>query len=115
MVTDGAHIRSLGCGHQMATVATFPHDDTGLLKDGLGLHIVQQGTIALLVGLLDDCDATELLCQVVEAFLRTHKEFTREKLALPAPFPENETGMLTLIPGQYDTDGFFICRLRRSL
>ena len=53
--------------------------------------------------------------EVVEAFLRAHKEFTREKLALPAPFPENETGMLTLIPGQYDTDGFFICRLRRSL
>ncbi len=50
---------------------------------------------------------------VVEAFLRENPEFYREKLELPAPFPENTTGMLTLLPGQYDTDGFFFCRLRR--
>lgn len=52
---------------------------------------------------------------VVEAFLKEHPDFAREKLALPEVFPENETGMLTLIPGQYDTDGFFICRMRRNL
>ena len=37
-----------------------------------------------------------------------------EPLDLPAVFPKNESGMLTLIPGEYDTDGFFICRLRRK-
>ena len=52
---------------------------------------------------------------VVEEFLRTHPEFTTEPLPLPAIFPENETGMLALVPGEYDTDGFFICRLRRSV
>lgn len=52
---------------------------------------------------------------VVEDFLNTHDDFSLEKLPLPAPFPENETGMLTLIPGEYDTDGFFICRMRRNV
>ncbi len=52
---------------------------------------------------------------VVEKFLKQNREFYLEKLSLPAAFPDNETGMLTLVPGQYDTDGFFICRLRRSL
>lgn len=49
---------------------------------------------------------------VVSAFLAVHGEFTTEPL--PDVFPKNETGMLTLIPGEYDTDGFFICRLRRK-
>ena len=51
---------------------------------------------------------------VVTAFLAAHKDFYIEPLELPEVFPKNETGMLTLIPGQYDTDGFFICRLRRK-
>ena len=51
---------------------------------------------------------------VVEKFLKANPEFTTEKLTLPPIFPENTTGMLTLIPGEYDTDGFFICRLRRK-
>ena len=53
--------------------------------------------------------------EVVEGFLEAHPEFRAEPLALPDLFPKNETGMLTLIPGQYDTDGFFICRLRRRV
>ena len=51
---------------------------------------------------------------VVSAFLETHEDYYLEPLELPAVFPKNETGMLTLIPGEYDTDGFFICRLRRK-
>ena len=51
---------------------------------------------------------------IVAAFLEKHKDYCVEPLDLPAVFPKNETGMLTLIPGQYDTDGFFICRLRRN-
>lgn len=51
---------------------------------------------------------------VVEAFLQTHPDFTTEPLPLDAPFPKNESGMLALVPGEYDTDGFFICRLRRK-
>ncbi len=52
---------------------------------------------------------------VVEEFLRIHPDFSTEPLPLGAPFPQNESGMLTLVPGEYDTDGFFICRLRRKL
>ena len=51
---------------------------------------------------------------VVKAFLETHPDFETEPLDLPEEFPENTSGMLTLIPGQHDTDGFFICRLRRK-
>ena len=52
---------------------------------------------------------------VVNAFLAQHPDFHPEPLPLPEVFPKNESGMLTLIPGEYDTDGFFICRLRRNV
>ncbi len=51
---------------------------------------------------------------VVETFLKNNPDFTTEPLPLPAVFPENTSGMLALVPGEYDTDGFFICRLRRK-
>ena len=51
---------------------------------------------------------------VVEAFLQTHPDFTLEPLPLPAVFPKNESGMLALVPGEYETDGFFIARLRKA-
>ena len=51
---------------------------------------------------------------IVRAFLQKHDDFYLEPLELPEVFPKNETGMLTLIPGEYDTDGFFISRLRRK-
>ena len=52
---------------------------------------------------------------MVEEFLRAHPNFTPEPLPLPDIFPKNESGMLALVPGEYDTDGFFICRLRRTV
>lgn len=52
---------------------------------------------------------------VVKAFLQERPDFTLEKLALPDIFPENITGMLRLVPGEYDTDGFFFARLRRTV
>ena len=52
---------------------------------------------------------------MVEAFLKDHPEFHLEPLPLPDVFPENRSGMLALIPGEYDTDGFFISRLRRKV
>jgi len=51
---------------------------------------------------------------IVHAFLEKHEEFCLEPLELPEVFPENTSGMLTLIPGDYDTDGFFISCLRRK-
>ena len=52
---------------------------------------------------------------MVEHFLKEHSDFCLEHLQLPAPFPKNESGMLALVPGQYDTDGFFIAKLRRNV
>ena len=52
--------------------------------------------------------------EIVRAFLAKHPDFHTEPLALPEVFQKNDTGMLTLVPGEYDTDGFFICRLRRK-
>lgn len=49
---------------------------------------------------------------VVASFLRENPAFTLEPLPLPPVFPPN-TGTLTLIPGQYETDGFFIARMRK--
>jgi len=51
---------------------------------------------------------------VVKAFLEQRPDYYPEPLKLPDIFPENTSGMLALIPGEYDTDGFFICRLRRK-
>ncbi len=51
---------------------------------------------------------------VVKAFLEQNPEFYPEPLKLPAVFPQNTGPMLTLVPGEFDTDGFFICRLRRK-
>ena len=52
---------------------------------------------------------------MVAAFLNDHPEFQLEPLPLPVPFLKNDSGMLALIPGEYDTDGFFISRLRRKV
>lgn len=51
---------------------------------------------------------------VVEKFLKGNDEFYTEPLELPECFGVNTSGMLMLAPGAYDTDGFFICRLRRK-
>ena len=51
---------------------------------------------------------------VVEAFLKENSDFYLEPLPLPDCFPENKGGMLALVPGEYDTDGFFIARMRRK-
>ena len=50
----------------------------------------------------------------VKRFLADNQEFTLEELVLPSVFPANAAGMLRLIPGEYDTDGFFIAKLRRK-
>ncbi len=50
---------------------------------------------------------------VVRAFLAGHSDFYLEPMALPAPLKQNN-GMQLLLPEQYDTDGFFIAKLRRA-
>lgn len=52
---------------------------------------------------------------LVKRFLAKNPQFNTEPLCLGTEFPENTTGMFSMIPGQYDTDGFFICKMRRKV
>lgn len=51
---------------------------------------------------------------VIGWFLKNHPEFLLEPFVLPDGFPDKSTGMLTLLPSVHGTDGFFICKLRRT-
>ena len=51
---------------------------------------------------------------VVTHFLQQRQDFYLEDLTIPREIHQDSRGMLTLIPGEHDTDGFFICRLRRK-
>lgn len=50
---------------------------------------------------------------VVRDFLARHPEFTAEPFTLPGPVGAVGRGMVTLWPHLHDTDGFFICKLRK--
>ena len=53
---------------------------------------------------------------VIKRFLEEHPQFTGEALNLPDGIDrviEEEPYCLTLLPGAYNTDGFFIAKLRR--
>ena len=68
MLADRADLRCLRAYYQMATVAALPHGDAALLKDSLGLHILQQCAVAFLMCFFDGGNAAELLSQLMEAF-----------------------------------------------
>ena len=51
---------------------------------------------------------------VVSAFLAEHPEFKVESFVLPGPAGACESGMVTLWPHRHNTDGFFICKLRKE-
>lgn len=54
--------------------------------------------------------------EVVRDFLSGHCEFSAEAFDVPEGLKHAENrGMLTLLPSVHGTDGFFICKLRRSL
>lgn len=50
---------------------------------------------------------------VAEAFLKEHPDFSPETIPAPTGFELENDGMLTLLPFKHDTDGFFICRMRK--
>lgn len=49
---------------------------------------------------------------VVREFLAENSDFSAAELELPAPFMA-ESGMRTILPCEGDTDGFFICKMKR--
>ncbi len=69
MSAYGANIGSLYAQYHVAAVTAFPKGYAALLENFLGFNIVEKLAIALLVGLLNSCNAAELSCQLQEAFL----------------------------------------------
>lgn len=51
--------------------------------------------------------------QITDAFLAEHESFQREAIPLPQPFGTVSDGQITLWPQRHQTDGFYICRMRR--
>ena len=50
--------------------------------------------------------------QVTDAFLGQHTDFTKDAFELSAPVGKTD-GSLTLWPQRHETDGFYICRMKR--
>lgn len=50
---------------------------------------------------------------VVSQFLKENPMFEPSPFSLPCPEGEAESGMITLYPHIHDTDGFFICKMKR--
>lgn len=51
---------------------------------------------------------------IVHEFCQTHPEFQLESFTLPEPIGEISSGMTTLYPHQFGTDGFFMAKLRKK-
>lgn len=51
--------------------------------------------------------------QIVARFLEERTDYTLESVPVPQGLAAENNGMLTLYPHLHDTDGFFICRMRR--
>lgn len=50
--------------------------------------------------------------QITDAFLAEHPDFARETMPLPLPVGKVE-GQMTFWPQRHETDGFYICRMKR--
>ena len=94
----------------LAEMAKLPELQLRILKNQ-ARYVKRGGTL-----LYSTCTLTQGENEgLVAEFLKDNQDFYLEKLNLPEIFPENESGMLALVPGQYDTDGFFIAKLRRKV
>lgn len=51
--------------------------------------------------------------QITDAFLAEHPDFSRETMPLPLPVGKVE-GQMTFWPQRHETDGFYICRMKRQ-
>ena len=52
--------------------------------------------------------------KIVKDFLAGHSDFKVEAFTLPGPAGVADNGMITLWPQHHDTDGFFICKMRKG-
>ena len=52
---------------------------------------------------------------VVRDFLSRHSDFQKEPFLLPEPFGSVEEGERTVWPFEFETDGFYLCRMKKSM
>lgn len=52
---------------------------------------------------------------LVNAFMDRHREFEAEAFTLPGAIGKVQTGMMTFWPHIHDTDGFFVCKMRKRI
>ena len=76
------------------------------------LKYATDGKVTVAVCFVSDKAENEEICM---RFLHENKEFSAESFDLPDPIGHVESGMLTLWPHIHDTDGFFVCKMRRSI
>ena len=69
MIAGRADLRGLLAHNDVTAVAALPHLDLALGEDLRHLHIVQQGTVALLMMLFNGGYQAETLGQLMKAFL----------------------------------------------
>ena len=93
----------------LAEIAPLPEIQSAILE-GLSACVKPGGVLCYSTCTLVKAENED----VVAAFLAGHPEFSREPLPLPEPFGLTERGERTIWPFEYDTDGFFLCRMRKK-
>lgn len=94
----------------LAEIAALPETQSAILE-GLSAYVKPGGVL-----LYSTCTLVTAENEAVtEAFLAKHPEFSREPLPLPEPFGVSARGERTIWPFEYDTDGFFLCRMRKKI
>lgn len=93
----------------LAEIAPLPETQLAILN-GLSACVRPGGTL-----LYSTCTVVrEENEAVVERFLAESPQFERAPLELPPPFGTVDCGERTVWPFEYDTDGFFLCRMVRK-
>lgn len=92
-----------------AEIARLPEIQCDILRTA-AQYVAPGGVLVYSTCTILPCENEE----VIQEFLKEYPAFSREAITLPCPNGEN-AGEITLLPHRNETDGFYICKLRRTL